>query len=243
MSDNNIPLQFKLGNYLFKYAYPVYRPLYFLYKKISDSKKMEILSGYIKPGMAVLDIGANIGFYSLFFSELVGEQGKVYAIEPDPVNFTHLKKSTSDYKNIITIEKAVGETTGKLRLYYSPNLNVDHQTYDIGEGRKYLEVDSISLDDYLPKDIGISLIKIDIQGFDFQAMKGMQGILERSGNLMILGELWPYGLQRAGSGSMEYMDYLRSKGFTIEYFEKTENDFEDKNDEKNFYTDFIATKG
>jgi FkbM family methyltransferase len=204
---------------------------------------MELLSDHIKPGMTVLDIGANIGFYSIFFSTLVGDKGRVYAIEPDPINFSHLIKSTHGHKNIISLQKAVGEVTGKLRLYYSEELNVDHQTYDIGEGRKYFEVDSISLDEYFSSDKNIDLVKIDIQGFDFQAMKGMKEILERSEHMMILGELWPYGLNKAGSGSKEYMDYLRDEGFTIKYFEKTENDFLDKKEEKNFYTDFIATKG
>jgi len=242
MVEDKISLPFIIGNKLYKSAYILYKPLYFLYKKISDSKKINLLKERIKPGMTILDIGANIGFYSLLFSELAGETGKVYAFEPDPLNFSHLEDSVKVKKNIISIQKAIGEKTEKLRLYYSEDLNVDHQTYDIGEGRRFFEVESLSLDEYFPKDIAIGLIKIDIQGYDYYALKGMDRILQESKKLIILGELWPYGLVKAGTSPKEYMDYLRGKGYAINYFQSTENDFMDKSNQKSFYTDFFAEK-
>ena len=58
----------------------------------------------IKPGMRVLDLGANIGFYTVLFSKLVGENGKVFAFEPDPKNFKYLEGNIKTLHNVI-VEK------------------------------------------------------------------------------------------------------------------------------------------
>jgi hypothetical protein len=75
----------------------------------------------IKKGDVVLDIGANIGYYTLIFAKLVGEEGKVFAFEPEPTNFSLLEKNVeiNGYKNVVLIQKAVSNETGKIRLYLS----------------------------------------------------------------------------------------------------------------------------
>ncbi|MCI4626280.1 MAG: hypothetical protein L3V56_10005, partial [Candidatus Magnetoovum sp. WYHC-5] len=62
---------FELFNFLYKVNFPLYRLCYFLYKDISDYKKIQTLEKVLKPGMTVIDIGANIGFYTILLSKLV----------------------------------------------------------------------------------------------------------------------------------------------------------------------------
>ena len=69
---------------------------------------------YIRKGAIVLDIGANIGFYTKILSELVGDNGKVYAFEPDKTNFGYLMKNAGHLKNVVFINKAVSDKTGKI---------------------------------------------------------------------------------------------------------------------------------
>ena len=69
------------------------------------------------------------------------------------------------------LKKAVSDKTGKINFYISKDLNVDHHSYDIGEGRVCEEVDAIAIDDYFPDDIKIDFIKIDIQGYEATALK------------------------------------------------------------------------
>jgi protein-L-isoaspartate O-methyltransferase len=88
----NIPLPFLLGNKLFEHCFPVYRILYRFYKKFSDRHVAALLREIISPGMTVIDVGANIGFYTAFMANIVGEKGRVYAFEPSPHNFNLLKK-------------------------------------------------------------------------------------------------------------------------------------------------------
>ena len=232
------------GNLLYKHAFPFYRPLYFLYKSISDRDKITLLRAHIKPGMKVLDIGANIGFYTLLLSNLVGPEGRVYSFEPDPLNFKRLKANSRRFGNVVLNQLACGEKTGKIRLYHSEELNVDHQTYDGGENRRSLEIDCVSLDGYLKNDEEIDFIKIDIQGYEYFAFKGMQETIRRSKRVTVLGELWPYGLQKAGIHYQDFLALLKALGFELTFFDKREDkNYQNEISDKFFHTDFWGVKG
>ena len=214
---DNIALPFLWANKLFKYCFPLYRLLYRLYRKIIDRHERILLKGIIQPGMTVVDVGANIGIYSAFFAKIVGNTGKVYAFEPSPHNFNLLQKYNKN-KNLTLIQAAVGDTTGKITLYVSDKLNVDHRTYESGENREKIEIASYRLDDYL-KSEKIDFIKMDIQGFEYQALLGMKNILQNNPDIKILMEFWPYGLAKAQSSTEELLDFLHKLGFRTELIE------------------------
>ena len=73
----------------------------------------------LKPGMVVLDIGANIGYHTLISSKLVGNTGKIYSFEPEPHNFKLLLKNIeiNEFKNIIPINKALSNNIGSTKLF------------------------------------------------------------------------------------------------------------------------------
>lgn len=244
MADNLKIASYKLGNIIYKYAFPVYKPLYFHYKKKSDKTKINLLKSIITPGMKVLDIGANIGFYSILFADLVGDNGLVYAFEPEEKNFKHLRYVTSKRKNIKLEKAAVSEKSGTIKLYHSKNLNVDHHTYSTGDNRKVSEIKSLALDDYFGEDEQIDFIKIDVQGYDYFSILGMKNTIKRSGRVQIFGEFWPYGLKKAGISFKDYQDLLHELGFQIQYFcsEDDVKNFGKKTDDWYFTTDFIGTK-
>ena len=73
-----------------------------------------------------------------------------------------------------------------------------------------------------------------------RAMKGMSKIMRQSGKMVVL-ENYAYGLQKAGSNAEEYLQFLKSRGFRIKFFEG-EIDYNEKAKDKTFYTDFIAIK-
>jgi len=208
----------KLGNFLYKTSFPLYKKMYSAFKNKQDAFEIELLKKHIKPGDNVLDIGANIGFYATILSDIVGEKGKIHCFEPDATNFAHLKKTTTSYKNIIINNKAVGPKTEKIKIYTSKELNVDHRTYKPEEYDAEIEIDAVSIDDYL-KDVKVNFIKMDIQGFEMEAMKGMKETLKNNPNVKMISEFWPYGLKKAGSSVTEYYKLLQNLNFKIELLE------------------------
>ncbi|HQQ94942.1 MAG TPA: FkbM family methyltransferase [Bacteroidia bacterium] len=204
----------RLGNFLYKHAFWLYKPLYAQFKEKQDAYEIELLERFVHKGDTVLDIGANIGFYAGILSELVGETGKVHCFEPDPGNFSRLKAGYGSCQNLVLHNKAVGPQTGTIKIYTSRQLNVDHRTYKPDDYEKEIEIPSQSIDDF--KEAGqINFIKMDIQGFEMFAMQGMLKTLDQNQHIRILSEFWPYGLKKSGSSAEAYFHFLRQRGFYV----------------------------
>jgi len=185
---------------------------------IYEPLETELVKKEVKKGDVVLDIGANIGYYTLIFAKLVGEEGKVFAFEPEPTNFALLKKNVeiNGYKNVILVQKAVSNKTGKLKLYLCEDNLGDHRIYDPHDGRKSVGIEAIRLDDYFEgRDLKIDFIKMDIQGAEGGAIQGMLNLLRKNKTVKIVTEFWPGGLKRFGTDANEYLKLLTELGFKL----------------------------
>ena len=238
-----LSLVYKIINYVYGNIFFVYNYFYFFYKNVSDKEKIKLLKREIRPGMIILDLGGNIGFYSILFSKLVGTQGKVHVFEPDTLNFKYLKKNTQKFENIKLYNMAVGLNSGPIKLYKSKDLNVDHRTYDSDEERDYIEVPCVSIDEFFNDKTYFDFVKIDIQGYDCHAFEGMQRTIQNSKNIRIVSELWPYGLNKAGRSVDKYLDLLTKMGFVYHIFDnKNINEIKSEETNKFYYTDLWCEK-
>lgn len=169
---------------------------------------------HISKGDIVLDIGANIGFYTKILSGLVGDTGKVYAFEPDKTNFNYLLRNAGHLKNVQFYNKAVSDKTGKIILYHSDMLNVDHKTYATEHYTSTSEIDAVALDDVIPNQ-QVDFIKIDIQGFEYFAFLGMQNILNKNPQLKIITEFYPMGMENANVDFNAFFELLWKNNFVV----------------------------
>jgi FkbM family methyltransferase len=206
---------FRLANKLYEHFYPAYYPLYAIWKSLSDRRERALLSQFIRPGMNVVDVGANIGIYTRFLSRLVASSGRVHAFEPAPMNFKHLQKNVGAFSNTLLNQKAVGERTGSIKLFFSNELNVDHRTFDSGDKREIIDVPVVSLDEYFNAGDRVDLIKIDVQGYELSVLQGAKRVLEDNPDIKILMEFWPYGLSKAAVPSLQVINLINSLGFEI----------------------------
>lgn len=208
------PIAYRLANQLYGHCYPLYRPLYAAWKAYADRRERAFLREVVKPGMRVLDVGANIGVYTRFLAGLLQGDGEVHAFEPDPLNFSRLVGHLRDLPNVTPINSAVGARSGTLTLYQSADMNVDHRTFDSGDGRPGVEVPVVALDDYMAGKGPVHFIKLDVQGFEENVLNGAQQLLVDSPDVTILMEFWPYGLRKAGSEPAKLLALLRQLGFS-----------------------------
>ena len=192
--------------------------------------------------MVVVDIGANIGFYTSLLSKLVGNEGYVHAFEPDVRNYKRLSVNSIKLKNVYLNNCAIGPKTGKIRLYKSYNLNTRHQTFDDNENRKYVEVECSSIDDYFKNNEKVDFIKIDIEGYDYFAIIGMKETIRRSNNAIILGEFCPLMLEKSGINPSEYIEFFEKEGFFLKFFNLKNNDYKSIIHDKTFIGLFYGIK-
>ncbi len=178
----------------------------------------ELLLQHIDPGDVVLDLGANIGYYTLLFARRVGPTGKVFAFEPDPDNFALLRENVqrNGYQNVVLVQKAASDRADVAQLYRSADNQGDHRLYDSGTPRSAVEVETIPLDKLFADYTGrIDLIKMDVQGAEAAALEGMAELLRRLVGVKLATEFWPLGLRRAGASAERYLGLLTELGYRL----------------------------
>jgi FkbM family methyltransferase len=189
---------------------------------LPTSLEAEVYRSMIKPGMTVVEIGANIGFFTLLFSDLAGRTGKVLAYEPDPENYRLLGKSAAESgrSNITARQAAISDKRGRLSLYISEENRGDHRVYECGEGRCCVEVEALSLDEELGAAARVDFIKMDIQGYEYQALLGMGGVVEASPDLAMLCEFTPAHIRLSGHSPEGFLRELQRHGFRLSYLDE-----------------------
>ncbi len=179
--------------------------------------QLRVFKALVHLGDVVVDLGANVGYYTLPAAEAVGPQGRVFAFEPEPSNCALMRRLTdkAGYANVTIVAKAATQQTGKLRLFLSGSTTVDHRIYDT-PGRVSIEIDSVALDEYFSDFKGrIDVVKIDVQGAELSALLGMQRLLETHADIKLFTEFWPTGLVRCGNTPQSYLEFLARLGFSF----------------------------
>ena len=196
--------------------------------EIFEPIETNIIKREIQNGDIVLDIGANIGYYTLMMAKSVGKKGKVFAFEPEPSNFNILKKNVAinKYDNIVLEQKAVGNKNGRTKLYLSEKDTVRHATHKSKWCKDSLEVDIVKLDDYFGNNVErIDFIKVDVEGGEIDVFKGMLKILQNNKRIKMLVEFIPEHIIERGSKPEELLQFLITQDFKLSRINEQEKVF------------------
>ena len=177
----------------------------------------KLLESLLDEGMTFVDIGAHVGLFTLPAVAWVGQTGRVIAFEPHPGNYEMLEMNiqANNYTDRIeTNQSAISDVTGQVQLHMSTFNTGDHQLFHKG-GRNTVEVSCTTLDDYLAIGEQVDVIKMDVQGAEAAAFRGMRRVLEDNTSIQIIWELSPAQLQDAGSSTDEILEWLSSLSFSF----------------------------
>lgn len=189
------------------------------YEKEIESKINEI----VKPGMNVIDIGANMGYFTLILSHLVGSKGKVFAFEPNPTMNEILKKNCeiNNLKNVKIFQEALAESKGNLKLFFPgegyeawgsfrPPLNKYKTT-------KEVLVKTTTLDTILEK-YGVKkvdFVKMDVEGAEYSIFKGSKKTISSKGKPIIIFECAESNTKLFGHNVLNVLQYLSKFNYEI----------------------------
>jgi FkbM family methyltransferase len=177
-----------------------------------------LLQRYVQPGMAVIDIGANIGYLTMLLASLVEQSGLVIAVEPNPENVRLLEASrrVNGFPHIAVLELAAGRDTGLLALNTSHSNGVAGDLpADVGSLLRSRLVPCFALDAILPTNRRISLIKLDAEGAEYNALLGLSETIARDLPI-IVSEFSPGALPGISHCTgPEYLNFLIARGYRI----------------------------
>lgn len=181
----------------------------------------EAMRRHLKPGDVFFDVGANIGYLSAIAAGLVGKRGQVHSFEPVPEYFERLQNlaNLNPGHSIVPNSCAAGETPGSCTIYVTREAGQNSMVpayQSAFEITSTLEVPVVRLDSYI---VGrgiqrVALIKIDAEGFEFPALRGLQGYFEQSKHRPpIICEIAPRAYPLMGRKVSDLTDYMAQYGY------------------------------
>lgn len=179
----------------------------------------------LQSGGLFVDVGANFGWFTCLFSKLAGNEGKVIAFEPAMDNLSLLRKNlrTNGLHNVHVIDSAVGAEPGNATLCLAPEANPGmHSLVTMAHTPRTEAAQNVAittLDDAMKSTSGrIRLLKIDIEGYEIDALRGASETLARCDHLLI--EYSPGFLRAAGHAPSDLIRIIENAGFKIYKLEK-----------------------
>jgi FkbM family methyltransferase len=148
-----------------------------------------LLLGLLERGMNMVDVGANLGYFTLLAAKAVGKTGRVWGFEPEPHNFLLMMKSVhaSDLQNVVPVQMALSDQTGTGKLYLAPPSEPNAHTLTRDRGLGSLDVPTTSLDDFWQaKGAGrLNLLKVHVFGDEPIVLRGSRKVLHDSRPMVV----------------------------------------------------------
>jgi len=147
----------------------------------------ELFKKLLKKGMVVVDIGANIGWYTLTAAQRIGTKGSVHAFEPEPLNFQFLTRSitTNNYSNVAANEICISNIEGQLAFHLALTNLGSHSTIPRPDRPREIYVESTTLDKALMNLKSIDILKIDAEGSEPEVLEGGANTLKKTRHIIM----------------------------------------------------------
>jgi FkbM family methyltransferase len=223
--------------------YPVGQIAELLYTSRFERRDLELVARLLRPGMKVVDIGANIGLYSILAGKRVEPDGRVWAFEPsaETTRRLHRNLQLNGVASVTTVRTALAAKSGGLLELARDRGRGDGERFLIAGGAldrlceelpEIEDVESVpvtTLDDYFSTEgidpSTIDFLKIDIEGGELMVFNGAKRLLGENQRLVIMFESTPEASRRYGYRQEDLFAFLRGFGFHLFYWDREARDW------------------
>jgi FkbM family methyltransferase len=229
VGDNRILLWTKNNYKMFVDARDVSIAPHLILEGVYEEHTDAVLRRIVKPGMRVLEIGANVGLFTLLMSHIVGTAGAVLAFECDPVLAQILRDNVelNGFQRTTSVdERAVSDTEGTLRFYAAQRhrgggtlvAGLQQIPELVQSERREIEVSSTTADRILAEHpAGFNFVKIDAEGAEAAIVRGGERLFaDHSRPLRVMLEFAPRFMAQAGADPGAFLGDLSAWGFRFE---------------------------
>jgi FkbM family methyltransferase len=214
---------------------------------VYEKEETAFIKSHLKKDSLFIDIGANIGYYTALAMPVIGENGLIIALEPDPESYSYLTKTIKANKlnNVKSFKLAAAEKESEQSLFLSTDNRGDNRLYKFEMAENTIKVNTIPVDLLLeqliikPESYSV-FVKIDIQGAEGKAIAGMEKIILNSKELVIVMEFWPKGLKAMNTDPELLLNKL--EGWGIQLFELTNKELAPLSDKTSFINKYQGRK-
>ncbi len=195
--------------------------------------ELDLIPLAVRPGETVIDIGANYGLYSYHLARAVGPRGKVFAFEPVPFTSKTFRRIARvlRFESVELVDKAVGDKPGTLDLTVPisesgsiiagtvhaaarDNAREGQERHARFQKSKIITREVVVLDDYLRTATDVSMIKCDVEGFDYFALKGCTRLIEQN-HPTVICEINPWFLTGLGLQVQDLVGFFEERGYSL----------------------------
>jgi FkbM family methyltransferase len=194
--------------------------------KLYEPETSNLFCKILKPGDTFIDAGGHIGYFSLLASSIVGKDGLVFTFEPEDSNRAHILQNiiNNQITNIQVSELALGDSEADLEFYINADNDGGHAFWDVSrhdynrKSREQMEtrvIHQTSLDHHFANsDLGnLTLIKMDIEGSEYNALIGGKETLIRYHYPTVILEMNRFALKEMGSTEEDVRAFMKDLGY------------------------------
>jgi FkbM family methyltransferase len=188
-----------------------------MYLGCFEREETRLLLRYLRPGMRVVDVGANVGYFSFLSAARVGPSGRVLAVEPSPQAHAALRRAVDDNRlsQVRVVNAALGRSPGATGLFVPPAALGNHAPSMIPtDGWEAVRVPVVRLDDLLTEHNlpQVDLLKIDVEGYELEVLAGAETAFRAGRVRAVLCEFNDNLLRKAGASADRLWDWLAGHG-------------------------------
>lgn len=189
----------------------------FFEKHIDEGPFLDLLLKALGPGDTFYDVGANFGIYSIFAGKKIGMKGKVFAFEPEKNSYAKLIRNAAinNLSNIVPFNLALGDRFGEGALFLNERMGLGVSSLIEMADYKFHQMTRVVPGDFWVKEKELpvpKVVKVDVEGYEFAVLKGLQRTLSEKDCLFLLCELHSV-LYPQGTRWEEVIRFIKDLGF------------------------------